>query len=521
MQELRDYQKSGITQIFQQWRNGARRICFQLPTGGGKTVIFADIARKFIEHELSVLVLVHRVELVSQAAEKLAQATGLEVGRITAGTKVDPQSRLNVAMIQTLSRRRHLPEADLLIVDEAHHAVAGTWQKLLDRYPFAYVLGVTATPCRNDGRGLKSNFDTLVTGTSISYLIEQGHLCPAHIFQPLETIDTSDLTIHGGDYNPHGLQEAIEDSLSPQSLLDAWRAYAPDKRTIVFTAGVEFSQNIASHYRQSGVSAEHLDGTTPTKERQAILDRFRAGETTVISNCGILTEGFDLPSIEAIQCVRPTRSLSLWLQIVGRALRPAEGKSHAIIIDHTDNWQRLGLPDDDRQWSLDAISLENTKWGELCPHCQHVFTPTHAEKTNPVGCFAHFDPKEGEAIVLLYRSQCPNCGEGFEFAIGKGGQPEKLSDKATELAEEENNREYIPVVPTPVGIRLFAELNAIRKQRHYQWGWLGYAVANHRLFPQLQPADIDYIRFRAKFSQRWAFYRKQDLSLSLNGRFND
>ena len=511
MQNLRDYQKSAINQVFQEWRNGVRKVCLQLPTGGGKTIIFSEIARRFVEHDRKVLILAHRVELVQQAREKLAAATGLEVGTITAGGKVDRRYQITCAMVQTLSRRKHLPEADLVIADEAHHSAAGTWQKLLELYPEAFILGVTATPCRNDGRGLKNNFDSLVIGASMPYLIEKGYLCPARVFQPENTIDTTGLSISGGDYNSYALQEAIEDSLSPETLLEAWKTYAPSKRTIIFTSGVEFSESIAEHYRLSGVPAEHIDGKTPAKERAAILDRFRTGETLVVSNCGILTEGFDLPAVEAIQCVRPTRSLGLWLQIVGRALRPAEEKQHAIIVDHTDNWQRLGLPDADREWSLDAVSMDNQAWGELCPHCQHIFTPTNQEKNNPIGCFPHFDPKEGEVIVYLYKSECPNCGAGFEFAIGKGGQVEKMPPRL-EIEEEENDRPFIPVVPSPTGVLVFAELNAIRKQRGYRWGWLGYSVANHRLFPLLVADDLDYIRYRAKFSSGWAYYRKLDLA---------
>ena len=166
MQNLRDYQKSAVNQVFQEWRNGVQKICTQLPTGAGKTVIFSEIARKFVKHDRKVLVLVHRVELVQQAREKLATATGLEVGTITTGKKADPRFQINGAMVQTLSRRKHLPEGDLVIVDEAHHSAAGTWQKLLELYPEAYVLGVTATPCRNDGRGLKNSFDSLVVGAT-------------------------------------------------------------------------------------------------------------------------------------------------------------------------------------------------------------------------------------------------------------------------------------------------------------------------------------------------------------------
>lgn len=508
--ELRNYQFRAVCRVFEAWRNGSRRVCLQLPTGGGKTVIFAEIADRFLQHSKSALILVHRIELVQQAREKLAAATGLEIGAVMAGGKVDPKYRVNVAMVQTLSRRKHLPKADLVIVDEAHHSAAGTWAKLLDYYPQAYVLGVTATPCRNDGRGLKDNFDDLVSGASMTYLLEQGYLCRARVFQATDTVNTAGVSISGGDFNGRDLQEAIEDSLSPKSLLESWEQYASGKRTIVFTSGVEFSEAIASHYRSSGIPAEHLDGNTSAKERQAILDRFRSGETLVISNCGILTEGFDLPGIEAIQCVRPTRSLALWLQIVGRALRPAEGKPHAVIIDHTDNWQRLGLPDDDREWSLDAVSLENLKWGELCPHCNHVFTPTYAEKTQPIGCFFHVDPKEGEMLIRLYRSVCPNCGEGFEFAIGANGSLEKIPP-SLKIQETEGDRVFIPAIPSPVGVRVFAELDAIRKARGYKAGWLGFAVAKHRQFRELIPDDIEYIRHRMKFSPAWAKYRKADL----------
>ncbi|WP_019498372.1 DEAD/DEAH box helicase [Pseudanabaena sp. PCC 6802] len=350
--KLRPYQRSLVEKVFRAWQSGNRRVLMQLPTGGGKSVILSAIARE-LQHE-GVVAIAHREELVVQLNEHLQRWCDRPVGIIKAGYPSNPLFPIQVASIQSLVRRE-LPKAGLAIIDEAHHSTADTYRKVLDNYPESKILGVTATPIRTDGSGFDGLFDHMVTGISVKELIADGHLCPFKLYADANPIDTRGVRTVGGDYNQKQLANAVDAALLSGNLIASYRKYADRKRCVVFAINVNHSKEICDRYSSEEISAEHLDGTTPSDERRAILDRFRSGETLVLTNCGIVSEGFDLPAIACVQIARPTKSLALWLQMVGRVLRPSHDKEYATILDHTNNWGIHGLPDANRTWTLEGV----------------------------------------------------------------------------------------------------------------------------------------------------------------------
>lgn len=414
---LRDYQENLIRQIFASWQAN-RSVMLQLPTGGGKTILFAYLAREFAKKGMGVLVLAHREELLLQAQEKLEAITGVPTGIIKSGYPVYSYD-LQVASVQSLVRRKNKPDAGLVIVDEAHHASSKTYTSILETYPEAYILGCTATPHRIDGQGFKWLFDELICGPSTGELIAQEYLSRYKLFQAVKVVDTSKTKTTAGDFNSAALAKAIDSQIEPIDVVNEWRKRANGLRTVVFAVDIAHSRQYAEAFLGAGIIAEHLDGATGKDERRNILQRFGSGETTVLCNCGIISEGFDLPAIECVQVVRPTKSLSMWLQIVGRGLRTAHGKKHAVIIDHTRNWQLLGLPDEDREWTLEPVTLEDSAKRFLhiaCTECGHAFKPLPHE-------------------IKVLKCECPNCRSVHDFEIGKGGAG--ITVKNLQAVEEE------------------------------------------------------------------------------------
>ena len=501
--QLRGYQTQLIQEVITSWAQGNRRVMLQLPTGAGKTVLFSAIANEFLNHNLGVLVLAHRQELITQAAEKLESVSSLPVGIIKAGFPLNLDRKIQVASVQTLSRRKRFPEAGLVICDEAHHSCSQSYTKIFKAYPNAYILGVTATPGRMDGQGFKLLYDDLICGPSVASLIQQGFLSQYRLFAATAKVETKGVKITAGDFNQRELAEAVNTSLVMGDLINTWCKYAEGKRTIVFTVDVKHSKAIATAYTEAGISAEHLDGETPIPERNAILERFRQGKTLILSNCGIVAEGFDVPAIEAVQCVRPTQSLVLWLQQIGRALRPSEGKDFARIIDHTENWKYHGLPDDDREWSLNPINLTSLQFNQKCPECNHIFKPLPHELK------PHRHTRDAITLQLkpIYRATCPNCQTLMEFELGTGGNnwTRTLSnDEQTEVEEVtlEASLEHRAIVDRLLGIR---------ETKGYKPGWVYYQLLEHESIHAFGLGDWRYVAAKLGYKSRWAWYKWQEV----------
>lgn len=356
MAELRPYQTEGIRRIFNCWKEGQRSVLFQMPTGTGKTVLFSQIVKLGFDNNRRILIVVHRKELVEQITEKLT-ARKVPVGHIVAGMKADYTQTVQVASIQTLSRREH-PEANLIIIDECHHAKAETYKKLWDIYPDAKFLGVTATPVRLSGEGFDDLFDELIVSMPTQKFIEQGYLCPVtHLV--CSNPNLSDVKQKQGDYITKMLSGVMMDNSIMSDLIESYKEKSMGKTAIVFAVDVEHSQSIVKRYNEENIFAAHIDATTPKSERASILNDFKAGKIKVVSNVEIITEGFDFPECEVVQLARPTKSLSLYLQMVGRAMRPSKNKKEGIILDNAGLWLEHGLSIVDREWSLQSTKKKN------------------------------------------------------------------------------------------------------------------------------------------------------------------
>ena len=299
--QLRDYQQELVSKIYFRWQQGDRRVMAQCPTGGGKTICFTEIARQFIERGDRVLILAHRQELIAQAANKIIDIVGIEPGIIKAGYTPNYEALVQVGSVQSVvseSRLRCLTDIGLFVIDEAHHFnLQNSYGKILSHLSNAYVLGVTATPKRLDGKGFEDYFDSLVCGVSVRELIDLGYLSQFKLYASDRTMTTDGVKTRTGDYSLSQLAEQNDVIELAGNLIDTYRTYADGLKTIVFAINVEHSKAIASAYNSVGISAAHLDGTYSNDERQATLERFAEGEIRVLSNCALFTEGFDLPTL--------------------------------------------------------------------------------------------------------------------------------------------------------------------------------------------------------------------------------
>lgn len=357
-QMLRDYQQSMKERLTAAWRSH-RSVMVQMPTGVGKTHLLAEIVR---ETEGEVVVVAHRVELIAQITETL-RAFGVEPSLEGAGgvkgVVGSPKKRVTVASIQTLSKRPEEAERlcpQLVVVDEAHHALAKTYRMMWDWWPEARFVGLTATPCRLNGKGFTELFDRLETAWSIREFIERGWLTDFEYVSVRPESEAmrrvASLSRRGadGDYQPREMATVMDCPESVEHLYDSYRHLAWGKRGIVYAIDRTHAAHIVERYRQGGVNCCLIDSRTPAKERERLVGEYRNGGVDVMVNVDIFSEGFDCPEVEFIQLARPTLSLAKYLQQVGRGMRVSPGKSHVMILDQVGLYQTFGLPTEERDW---------------------------------------------------------------------------------------------------------------------------------------------------------------------------
>jgi superfamily II DNA or RNA helicase len=357
---LRPFQALDIVRMRRAYAAGAARICYCLPTGGGKTVVFSFIVASATQRGRRVLILGHREEITAQISAALS-AMGVAHGMIAPGYPATIWP-VQVASVATFARRLD-PSAlpfDLVVVDEAHHSTAASWRGILAAYPDAKVLGVTATPTRLDGQGLGDIFDQMIVGPDVATLTEGGYLIPATFFTPLRLPNLAQVRSRAGDY----ALDQLSAKMSERSLIDRavkdYRQRCAGVPAVAFGVDRGHSEKIAQAFREAGFRSSHVDGETSRDERKRLIAALGTGDLDVLANCGLISEGVDVPAIGAAILLRPTQSLVLYLQQVGRTLRPTNGKTRAIVLDHAGNCLRHGLPDTPRQWSL-AASKANVK----------------------------------------------------------------------------------------------------------------------------------------------------------------
>lgn len=384
---LRPYQLDDIERLRDAFRKH-RRVVYRAATGSGKTCCAAEMIRSAVSRGRKVLVCTHRVEIHRQTVDKLREA-GLHPAELVAGSKV-PDAQLIAASIQTLARRE-IPAADLVIVDEAHanHTQQARIQAAL---PNAWHLLLTATPARLDGKPLAA--DVIVQGPSITSLIDAGYLVPT-VFYGAETPDLHGVAFQGGDYAQDGLQVAYQSPRLVGAVPDTWLRLARGRRTVTFATGIEHSKRLVDAYTAAGVRAIHVDGSTPDSERAGAWDRLRTHDVDVVCNVGVAVEGLDVPSIECVQFARATASLTVWFQSVGRGMRPSPGKRDLVVLDHGGCAWRLGLPEQDKEWSLtETVGAKRAAAVEGLRTCK--------------ACLAIWSATAGMV--------CPRCGEAVQVA---------------------------------------------------------------------------------------------------------
>jgi DNA repair protein RadD len=379
---LRPYQERDLAAIRAAYANGARRVCYQGATGSGKTLIFAAVVAGATTRGNRTCILGHRDEIVRQISEALT-ALGIGHGFIAAGYPESPELSVQVCSVQTLIRRLHrlAPTPDLLVIDEAHHAAAKTWRAIIDALPDARILGVTATPQRLDGRGLDDIFDALIVGPSVAELIAEGYLSRFVTYAPSRRLDLTGVRIRAGDFATDDLARAMTDGVIIEDAVDEYVRRCPGAPAIAFCVDVAHSQMVATAFAARGYRAAHVDGETPKEKRRRLIAALATGEIQVLCNCGLVSEGLDVCGVTVAILLRPTKSLALYLQQVGRALRPADGK-RARILDHADNTRRFGFADLKRAWTLagkaasEDCPLQRCSCGALiplgcvtCPEC--------------------------------------------------------------------------------------------------------------------------------------------------------
>jgi len=353
-------------------RQGVKSICITAPTGSGKTVLIAHMLKTAESRGMASFFTVHRRELIHQSTLTFSEV-GVRHGIIAANFVEDRRPLVQIASIQTLARRlNRYRKPSLIIWDECHHQAASTWKKIHAAFPEAFHIGLTATPTRLDGQGLRPYFTHLVQGPSVEWLIENKYLSPYKLYAP-SSVNLTGLHTAMGDWLKSELSERVDKPKITGDAIYHYLKHASGKRAVVFAVSIEHSKHVVSQFQGAGIPVAHIDGETSIEERDAAIKKFRDGEIKILSNVDLCGEGFDLPALEAAILLRPTQSLGLYLQQVGRTLRPSPGKSHAIILDHVGACERHGLPDDEHSWTLDGRPKKSENGDgvhvRVCPRC--------------------------------------------------------------------------------------------------------------------------------------------------------
>ena len=426
--KLREYQAELIGKIRFAILHGSKSIVSVLGCGGGKSVIQAEIAHSATDKGNRVLFLVHRKELCEQITNTFT-AQGVDM------------DRCSVSMVQTVSRHiDKLPEPQIIITDEAHHSTANSYKKIYEAFPDALRLGFTATPCRLNHGGLGEVYDKLITSVTTQWLIENNYLSP-YKYYSVKLADTSGLHIKAGDYKADEVAELMQNSEIYGETVKQWEKLAKGKKTIAYCASVEAAEETAEQFRQAGYTAASLSGSTPKELRAQIMQDFRDSKIMILTNCELFGEGLDVPDCECTVLLRPTQSLTLYIQQSMRSMRYMPGKT-AIIIDHVGNCYLHGLPDDEREWSLESKKKqENTVKIRECPMCFAVYPPT--------------------------KQKCPYCG----YAAVKEIQRKDKAVVEIDLVEMQRQEDIKNTKYSDLTAESWSDVERIRKARGYKIQW--------------------------------------------------
>lgn len=431
MIRLRDYQQDLYNGILNEFRKGNRRVLAQSPCRSGKSYVIAKLIEDLTKGK--ALLIAHRIELLNQLSGFLVEE-GLNY-------------KVYVESVFTEARRLDKSDITLIIIDEAHLSGAKSYHKVVEAYPNAYVVGFTATPTRLDGKRLDL-YHGLITGISVKSLIKKGAISQFDYYAPAINLDLSEIDTRMGDYVIGQLDDLMTKSRIYGDVIKAYRKLGGGKQAIAYCVSVKHSLKVCEEFSHAGIRARHIDGSMRKNERKRIMDDFRNGDFDVLCNCNIISEGITLPDVEVAILLRPTQSLALYIQQSMRCMTPKEGK-RAVIIDCVGNYQRHGLPDDDREWTLDGVTKKHKEFNDegeftirMCPQCFKVFKTA---------------------------SRCPYCGYKI---VPVGREIEQMKEvefakiKEREEAKKANKRRQVGRARTR------AELEAIAKERGYNPYWV-------------------------------------------------
>jgi superfamily II DNA or RNA helicase len=450
---LRPYQLQALTDIRAAFRGGAHAPLYVLPTGGGKTVVFAEIARGAAAKHNRVLIIVHRQEILAQTLAKL-HALGVTSGQIAAGRPMTLDT-VQTAMVQTLVRRlQYVRRPDLIVQDEAHHVTAdNSWGRVLRYWREVPRLGTTATPCRLDNVGLGHSFDRLIIGPQQTELIAGGFLSMPVIYRPPEEIIGS-YHVKRGDFDVEEQAQMMSRRKIVGDVIAHYQRHMEGLPAICFCVSVEHSRLMAEEFSGRGYRARAVYGNMPDAERESALRGLSTGQVQVITSCDLISEGFDTPAVAGCILLRRTMSLGLYLQQAGRALRPFPGKTRAVILDHVGNYYLHGHVLAQREWSLDSGRRDPRREkppstttcprcyailpGEprTCAYCGHMFAEAPRRQGKSIGAIrgelveAGVDPGDAESLAaFLGRTQYMSA-QGRQRAMwGKAWELARLGDE--------------------------------------------------------------------------------------------
>lgn len=442
--ELRPYQSKVIVDLRDGYIAGFERQLLVLPTGGGKTVIFSFITKSSSSRGKRTIIMAHRSEILDQISATLTQV-GVDHGMITAKSRPNRDKLVQVASIQTLVRRFDLIQPpDLLVFDESHHMAASQWSKVLAQYPKAKVLGVTATPERLDGRGLGEFFQKLVRGPEVQWLIDNGFLSRPVYYAPASPIDFSQVRLIAGEYAKDEAEAVMDKPSITGDIVSHYKKLCAGKRAIAFCISIKHAEHISAQFAAAGIPSATIDGKLTPEVRKQRVEDLRAGRIMVMTSCEIVNEGFDLPAVDVGILCRPTKSLALHLQQIGRTLRTRPGKTESIILDHVGNCIIHGLAEERREWSLDGKS-KNKRPKEAV-----------LETRQCKECFA-----------IYLGTVCPQCGSERESKVReleiKEGELKRLESEELLAKRKEKNELR--------NCKTYEDIQRYGREKGYKPGW--------------------------------------------------
>lgn len=458
--QLREYQINTIEKLRNSIRNGNRRLILQASCGAGKTIMAAEIVSRALGKNKKIIFLVHFRQLAYQAMERFQDyGIGDEVSFIMAGEKTDHEKPVQIISVQTYGRRLQLDslesnqwfkDADLVIYDECHASIAKTRKEIIDLYKDdAVILGLSASPCRADGRGLGEIYQDIVPCIGIKELTQQGYLVPARYFGAQELPDLEKIPTVAGDYNQKELGKRVNKKRLIGDILLNWTRIAGDRSTVIFATNVKHSLHIKEQFQRNDISIEHVDAHTPQEERDDIIRRWKDGDVQVVTNVGVFSEGADFPWCDCCVAARPTKSYARFIQIAGRPARPYPGKKDFIFIDHANLIPMHGFIEDPVTWSLDGRKIAWSK-------------PKNQPKEklpNPVKCRVC-------SQIFIDRKSCPVCNTEL---VRFGRKIEHTDHELKELKKKNRDYSWDEKVSVMQALVWHAE------KKGYKPGWSAFA----------------------------------------------